>query len=124
MTDDKKYILALDVGERRIGVAYASKETRVPAPLTTLEVDGGEIGRLEELLIEYPCATLVIGLPRNQNGQETPQTAYVRQFVTQKVAALRIPTVFQDESLTSVAAEDYLQGFKKIYQKADIDMYA
>lgn len=123
MTQSDK-ILALDIGERRIGVAYSDASTKIASPLTTLEVDGLELERLREILFEYEISHLVVGLPRNQSGEETQQSLLVRDFVDKNLSNLGLQIVFQDESLTSVLAEEHLQKKNKIYPKGTIDMYA
>ena len=106
-------LLALDVGERRIGVARADSIGRLAAPLMTLDVDGTEIVALQRLMLENDATGLVVGLPRNMSGEPTKQTETVQSFVRDKLRAFDVPIAFQDESLTSVAAEQELQKRKK-----------
>ena len=115
--------LALDVGERRIGVAAAESTTKLAYPLTTIEVDGTEIEQLSLLVKDEHTSHLVVGYPRNLQGDPTKQTAIVETFVT-RLASFNLPITYQDESLTSVEAEKYLASKKKPYSKADIDAYA
>jgi putative Holliday junction resolvase len=115
--------LALDVGERRIGVAIADTATRIPVPYTTLNVDGLEHTRIRELVAELGTGVVIVGLPRNQHGEETAQSQITRDFAS-KLVPLNIPIILQDESLTSVLAEKYLNSQKKPYTKADVDMHA
>lgn len=124
MTTNNDVLLALDVGERRIGVAKADSIGRIAAPLTTLQVDGTEVVALQRLLLENDATGLVVGLPRNMSGEPTQQTALVRQFVQNRLQAFELPIAYQDESLTSVAAEQELQKRKKPYQKGDVDALA
>lgn len=116
-------IVALDVGERRIGVAHAETHVRFPVAYGVVEVDGLEFERLREVITEFDPNLLVIGYPRNQNGEPTAQTRFVEAFA-QKLEVLQIPLSFQDESLTSVLAEQYLKSQKKPYTKSDIDSHA
>lgn len=116
-------LLSLDVGEKRIGVAKADTEVRLAFPLTTIEVDGHEIATITRLVQEEYADILVVGYPRNQKGEATAQTAYVEDFI-KKLSDLSIPVRFQDESLTSVIAEQRLIAQKKPYTKGDIDAYA
>lgn len=117
-------ILALDVGEARIGVASADTTIRIPVPRGTLVVDGTEHEQLAELIAQEPAVhTIVLGFPRNQSGQTTAQTEYVKHF-SEQLQPLHIPIVFQDESLTSVLAEERLRARQKVYSRADIDAEA
>jgi len=124
MTVSNDVLLALDVGERRIGVARADSIGRIAAPLTTVDVDGTELVVLQRLLLENDVAGLVVGLPRNMSGEPTQQTQLVQQFVQNRLQAFDLPVAYQDESLTSVAAEQELQKRKKPYQKGDVDALA
>lgn len=124
MTQSREVILGLDIGERRIGVALADSIGRIASPLVTLTVDGTEIIRLQSLMLEHEVTRLIVGLPRNLSGEETKQSQAIRQFVVARLNAFKVPIDFQDESLTSVTAEDYLQKRKKKFTKGDIDAHA
>lgn len=123
MTKTKHTFLALDIGERRIGVAQADNEVRIAFPLCTVQVDGLEHARLREIIAEAQPSALVIGYPRNQQGESTKQTVEVERVAT-TFNSFGIPIVFQDESLTSVLAENYLKAHQKTYSKGDIDAHA
>lgn len=116
-------IVSLDVGEKRIGVAHADTLVKFPVAYGTIEADGLELERLREVIAEFDPSLIVIGYPRNQNGEATAQTKYVQEFAD-KLKPLHIPLEFQDESLTSVLAEQYLKNQKKPYTKGDIDAHA
>lgn len=116
-------LVCLDVGEKRIGVAVADTAVRIAVPFTTLLVDGTEIEAIHEIILNENADTLVVGYPRNQLGESTAQTAFVEQFA-QKLEDSAATIVFQDESLTSVIAEEQLKAHKKPYSKADIDAQA
>lgn len=117
-----KQILALDIGERRIGVARGDTMIKIAVPLTTVLVDGTELDQIRQLITDERADTLVVGYPRNQSGDATAQTVYVESVASQLQDAARL--VYQDESLTSVVAEQRLQARGKPYQKADIDAEA
>jgi len=115
--------VALDVGEKRIGVAVADSAVRIAIPYVTIPVDGNEIKEIYTILEKEGADTLVIGYPRNQAGEATQQTASVEAFVSQiEDAAATI--VYQDESLTSVMAEQRLESYKKPYERGEIDSMA
>lgn len=118
-----KVILALDVGEKRIGIAQGDVDMRIAFPYDTIEVDGSEVRMIAELVVADGIETLVVGYPRNQSGEPTRQTQFVEEFVA-KLTDLPAEVVFQDESLTSVMAEDRLKQQKTPYTKGDIDAMA
>ena len=117
-------ILALDIGERRIGVASANLAARMATPLTTLTHEADILERIATLLAEHSALALVIGLPRGLDGQETAQTQLVRNFAAQLRAHSTIPMHWQDEALTSRKAEDELRARGKPFAKGDIDALA
>ncbi len=118
-------VIGLDVGEKRIGIAKADSSTRIAVPVGYINVDGlewEEIGHVADL---NSTNFFVLGLPRSNEGNETAQSLYVRNFaktLTEKIPDARIK--FQDESLTSVIAEERLKARKKKYEKGDIDAEA
>ena len=118
-----KNILALDVGEKRIGVALADSAVKIAVPLDTIEVDGSEVQNIAALVVGEKINTIVLGYPRNQAGLATSQTIFVEKFA-EKLNHLSVPVEFQDESLTSVMAEDRLKAHKRPYSKGDIDAQA
>lgn len=121
---DNEVCLGLDVGQRRIGVAIGDTVGRLASPLTTLQVMGNELERLQTLITEHDIARVIVGLPRNASGVETKQSQFVRTFVAEQLQELRIPVVLQDESVTSILAEERLAARKKGYTKSDIDAEA
>jgi putative Holliday junction resolvase len=116
-------LVCLDVGEKRIGVAVADAAVRIAVAFDTIEVDGDELKKIAEIVIREGAKTIVVGYPRNQQGETTAQTQYVETFAEQLVD-MADNIVFQDESLTSVIAENRLKTTKKPYTKGDIDAQA
>jgi putative Holliday junction resolvase len=119
-----KAVLALDVGEKRIGVAAADGTVLIARTLGTVEVDGDELSAILRFLSHERAEVVVIGYPRNQSGEATAQTAFVEAFAERLRQVTDTPLVFQDESLTSVIAEQRLQSYGKPYAKGDIDALA
>lgn len=119
----KRILIALDVGEKRIGVAQADASIGIAVPYDVVEVDGSEVEAIMRLVALTGASTIVIGYPRNQSGEPTAQTAFVESFAAQ-LQQLDVEIVFQDESLTSVLAEQRLAAGKRSYTKGDVDMVA
>ena len=118
----KKSILALDVGDRRVGVALADSQIKIAVPYGYLERSDKIIQQITELMLDHDINILVVGYPRNQSGEATKQTESVEQFA-KKLAEVEIDAdlVFQDESLSSVEAERRLGRVK---DKGEIDAEA
>lgn len=117
-------ILALDVGASRIGLAVASGAARLPHPAGFLPNDGSVLAALQEVCRREQVRTIVVGLPRGLDGQETQQTAVIRSFTEQLRAVIPLPVVWQDEAVTSAQAEAELRARGKPYGKGDIDALA
>ena len=102
-------ILALDVGERRIGVARAQSRARLVEPLEIVAAGKGlEFARLGALLAHWRPAVIVIGLPISEAGSESRQATAIRAWT--KDMAIRIgfagQIVYQDETLSSREARN------------------
>ena len=118
-------IIGLDIGEKRIGVARADSNTRIAVPAGYLLVDGSEWQKIAKIASLNNTRFFVVGLPRSNEGQETAQSEYVRNWV--KELRHHIPGArvrLQDESLTSVVAEERLRARKKPFEKGEIDAEA
>lgn len=114
-------ILALDMGEARIGVALANSIARIAAPLGTQPNDDSFLAWLRTTIAEHEVTQLVVGWPRDINGRATTQTAKVEAFAEKLGEELQLPVHLQDEAVTSVRAETELKSRGKAYQKGDID---
>lgn len=124
MTQTNHNLLALDVGERRIGVAIAHAIARLPRPLLTLERNENIWQTIEDIVNQEGVGEIIVGLPRGLNGQETAQTTLSREFASSLEDHLKLPVYLQDEALTSKQAETELAKRGKTYAKADIDALA
>jgi putative Holliday junction resolvase len=120
---NRQTLIGLDVGEKRIGVSVADTGVRIAVPFMTIEVDGDEIQTIAEVVSKEGADVLVLGYPRNQSGEATTQTDYVEKFA-ERLTDLEVKIAYQDESLTSVMAEQQLISHKKPYTKGDIDAQA
>ena len=103
-------MLGLDVGDRRIGVSYADGLGLTAQGLETFERKGLEydLRYMSGLIANRGVKTLVVGLPRNMDGTEGPQSQKVREFIGQVLSRLENypapEVVWWDERLTTVAA--------------------
>ena len=121
----KDNLLALDVGDERVGVALARSDVSIPVPLTTLlRSEPSFWEQLADIINQYEVGQLIIGLPRGLNGQETGQTAATRSFGDELSRRLGVKLKWQDEALTSVKAEAVLKNTGKPYVKSDVDALA
>lgn len=124
MTKDIQVILAFDVGEKRIGVAKAVVPPRIAQPLMTLLNDKTLPETLQKLIADEKPDKLIVGMPRNLQGEKTAQSAFVEEWTHANLLSLGTSIAWQDESLTSVAAEAKLATKKKQPQKGEVDALA
>ncbi|MBR3386149.1 endolytic transglycosylase MltG [Candidatus Saccharibacteria bacterium] len=118
-------IIGLDVGEKRIGVARVDSDTRIAVPVGYILADEKKWQEINRIARLNNTNFFVLGLPRSNEGNETKQTEYVRGFARELVTRMPDAKVrFQDESLTSVEAEQRLKMRKKKYEKGEIDAEA
>ena len=108
-------VLAVDVGERRIGLAISDISRTLARPLRTLTVqstgDGvdqvvAEIARLQAE--EDGLSTVVVGLPIRLDGSPNEQTSRVTAFIEALTMRTAIPILTADERLSSREAESLL----------------
>ena len=105
--DGMRY-LCIDLGEKRTGVAMGDDETDLVSPVDVVVAPRTSAALIRELLSvidrQRPHA-LVIGLPLNMDGTEGAATKSVREFGAKLQAQTKLPIHFQDERLTSFAAD-------------------
>jgi putative Holliday junction resolvase len=117
-------LMALDVGERRIGLAVANSTNLLSTPLKTLTFSGSVNEEISELIKANEIDVLVVGLPKNLNDEDTDQTRFVRSFTDKLQKTVKIPINYENEALSSARAKKTLEQSKKPYQKSDIDSLA
>ncbi|HUK56001.1 MAG TPA: Holliday junction resolvase RuvX [Nitrospiria bacterium] len=100
-------ILALDLGERRIGLAVSDELGWTAHGLPTMERIGPkkDIQRLREVVGRCQVRKLVVGLPRNMDGSLGPQANLVLDFIEHLKDKLKLDVIPWDERLTTQAAE-------------------
>ncbi|MGI6296666.1 MAG: Holliday junction resolvase RuvX [Armatimonadota bacterium] len=104
-------IVALDVGDARIGVAATDELGLAAHPISTIHRSVSikrDLRVVEELLTELDASKVVVGLPLLASGEEGPQAEKVRDFYNRLARRLKIPAVLFDESYSTVEAEDLL----------------
>jgi putative Holliday junction resolvase len=100
-------VLALDIGERRIGVAVSDEEGILAQPLTVLPRQGvaKDVARIAQVVHEQQAERVVVGLPITLRGDQAQAAERVRLFVSHLREAVDIPIVLVDERLSTVEAD-------------------
>ena len=120
-------IIALDVGDRRIGIAVSDPLGITAQPIETYtRVGYGPDSRhIAELAKQYETDQILCGLPRNMDGTQGFQADKVRQFAAQ-LEALGLTVFYYDERMTTVLAEEALleADMRRADRKKKVDMLA
>ena len=104
-------LMALDVGEARIGVAVSDANGFLASPYSTIYVtrDEQQTWRsIQDLVIETEAERVIIGLPISLDGHIHAQGARVKTFAERLQPHLSVPFVFWDERLSTVEAQRLL----------------
>jgi len=103
-------LLAVDLGEARIGIAMSDETGTLATGLPTLRSGGPrkDAQAIAALVREHGVGEVVIGMPYRLDGSVGPQGEKVQAFAGRLRRSLRVPVVLRDERLTSVAADERL----------------
>jgi len=107
--------MALDIGDRRIGVALSDPLQILASPLQTIVRTSDESALLEitKLVDKHGVEKLIIGMPYSLDGTIGPQAEKVLSFKDKVSTQLNIEIVLQDERLSSVTADMKLKETRK-----------
>ena len=96
-------ILAIDFGEKRIGLATSDATGTLATPRRTLRRsdDLRAVGEILDFCREEEIGLLLVGLPRSPEGVESPFAERIRSFAGKLARATAIPVRFHEETLTS-----------------------
>jgi putative holliday junction resolvase len=119
-------ILALDSGRARIGVAISDELQLLAHPLETIPTKQRPESRVAKIVHEKKVDHIVVGVPRQMNGQIGTAATEVLEFVEKLRAILPCPVVTWDERLTTVAAHRALRdaGKKTRHTRGYVDQVA
>jgi len=104
-------VMALDVGDKTIGVAVSDALllTAQSRPTIRRKDLTSDLETLRRLAVENEVHEIVVGQPFHMNGKESPQSQKVARFVAELNKFLDLPVIFWDERLTSFEAEQHLE---------------
>lgn len=121
-------LLALDLGEKRIGIALSDELHLIARSHSVIErtsrkADFEQIGAIAR---EHDVGRLVVGLPVHLDGTEGPFTAWVREYTAELAETLGLPYTFWDESFTSQQASESMRarGIRAREQRGRLDAVA
>ncbi|MBN1178318.1 MAG: Holliday junction resolvase RuvX [Anaerolineae bacterium] len=120
-------VLALDIGERRIGVAVSDPLGLFARPLCTVEraSKADDFAAIGALVAEHAVERVVVGLPLTLRGEMGPQACQIDRYAEALAAALPVPVTLWDERYsTSEAADIIQQSHRKHRERGEIDAVA
>ena len=121
-------ILALDIGQTRIGVAVSDPRERVAAPVCVLPANEvlSNAKSWKRVLEDWEPELLLSGLPYTLAGEEGPQAQRIRGVAQSIAKAAGLPVEFTDERLSSQEAKRSLResGMSERDMRGKIDMIA
>lgn len=103
-----KRFMALDVGEKNVGVALSDELGILASPYTVLSRYDRIVDKIKDIIEKEDVGELVVGMPYNLVGEIGPQGEKVNAFIEEIRAKIEIPIVLYDERLTSAEAEKLL----------------
>lgn len=104
-------VLAIDWGSKRIGTAIGNTVARMASPMQQLPNDKDAYQAIESLISEYKASRVVVGLPRNMEGEETAQSEEIRRFAEKLDSQLQLPVSLYDETLSTRAGQEMAKRF-------------
>ena len=129
LTKPRGRIVALDPGERRVGVAVSNSDRTMAFPRTAIANDDNLLKAIHALVVEEDAAAIVIGLPRLLNGKEGASAKQARLLagqIEEQLKGLGVSVDLHDERLTTVTAQTALReaGLPAREQRQYIDSAA
>jgi len=103
-------LLAVDLGEKRTGLAICDEAETFATPLMVLPGRGDLAARIAEIAKENQVQAIVFGLAMNMDDSEGDQARKTRAFAAEIEKTVNLPIFFQDERLSSFAAEKTIAG--------------
>ena len=96
-------ILAVDFGERRIGLATSDAEETLATPRRTVRRtnDDAAVAEIARFAGEEEIGLLLVGIPRSPEGVESPIAGRIRSFASKLAAGTGLEVRFHEETLTS-----------------------
>ncbi len=102
--------LGVDVGRARVGIARSDPDGLLATPVETVPRQAGDpVARVVALAAEHAAVEIVVGLPVNLKGEDTPSTTDARAFAAAVAAASALPVRLVDERLSTVSAHAALR---------------
>jgi putative pre-16S rRNA nuclease len=117
-------VLALDVGERRIGVAVSEGLLATPHSVIHRRSKAQDFAAVARLVAELGAEKVVVGLPLSLSGDVGPQARRVTRYAQALARALPVPVELYDERYSTVTADELLAEGGRKRRRTPIDAAA
>jgi putative Holliday junction resolvase len=121
-------LLAIDFGERRIGIAVGHAETKMAFPRPWIDTQTqNTFAEIQKIIKEERIQSIVVGYPLRTDGKESEKAKSVDEFIFELQTHVTLPIHRQDESFSSVVAKEKTAHYstkKKKTEKGRIDSAA
>lgn len=113
-------LLALDVGDRRVGVAVSEESGLLARPLTVFERGArtADWERIQHLAREQRAVGLIVGYPLNDDGSVGPQAQQTARYTRRLAQAVDLPVMLWDERLSTFEAQERMHAIGKRGRRA------
>ena len=118
--------LAIDYGQKRTGLAICDREEMLASPFAVLDNPKEVLAKISAVVEKEEIEAIIVGLPLNMDDSQGPQAKQVLKFAEQLKSVIEVPIHFQDERLSSFAAEEKLLAgeFTRKKKKKRLDAVA
>ena len=128
---NKKKIICLDCGKKKIGMAISDENHKISIPVETIIRDKNLNNQIKEIINEFQIGGILVGLPFNEKNKINKMSQSIID-ITKNIDGflekfeIKLPILFWDENFTSLEAEDITKNiFKnKKKQKKSLDKFA
>ena len=121
-------VLALDIGDARVGIAFGSDGSQIATPLKVLSLDEimNKSKEFQLILDDYMPEKFIVGLPKSLSGEENDQTNHIKDIADELSLLYGLPIEYVDERLSSTEAKAILreQGLSEKEMRGKLDSVA
>ena len=121
-------VLALDIGDARVGIASGCDSNQIASPLKVISLDDvlNKSKEFQLILEDYMPEKFIIGLPKSLSGEENDQSNHVKDIADEISLLYGLPIEYVDERLSSSEAKAILreQGLSEKEMRGKVDSVA
>ncbi|PIZ76326.1 Holliday junction resolvase RuvX [Candidatus Peregrinibacteria bacterium CG_4_9_14_0_2_um_filter_41_14] len=107
---NKGRILAIDYGEKRVGLALSDADQIIAFPRQTLSNDESLFVRIKDLVATEEIVMIIVGLPLHADHTESYQTRLTRTFADELAKVVDVEVMMMDEKFTTFEARERIAG--------------